>query len=770
MNSWTTLKEERDRNIRWVNDRLFDLDFPMLYLGDEMNTFHFDWDSTIEKGTIDEIPRILFLNLGSYKRTLDASALLMFYDELHTLKPSWIVERSLCPASANDLKIMRADSIRPFAVESKMSAECFDVVCMSMNFFWNTVSIPWFLFESKLNVFSKNRAEDEPFIILGGAAVYNPAPYMNFCDIIFFGEGEDVLPGLLSMIVEKKRLGLSREEILLLAAQTYDCLYVPRFYEERFNGSGTYEGTFPLRGDVPKQISFYRIKDLDCSFVSTKPPLSFASPVTMTSLQEISKSCEGKCSFCAPCFTSLPFRVRSAELVRKYRQEAAFMTGNYASVLVSFNSVSHPQINRIIHDIGEDSCGPVRSLTFRADTYENNPEYFCFLASSDSSRAVFGIEGASQRLRDVVSKNLSEEQILNTMREICHLGISCVKFMMISGLPGETQEDLDELVELIKKINVIFKEETLPGLSRPKLLITWTPLTVYPHSPLQWAGINRRLKADYSSLTARLNELNCYACETSITSDSLFSQLILRGDSRLEGFLLKLAKEGLLRHDEPYPDEVFDSLEHYLAGKGLPQADEWFREYSFEDPLPWDIIKSPASKKYLWKRYQMMRAESPLNDDLCTRSCSGCGGCTKEDRDNLKEIAKLRKQDAKISLSHVMAKEKHTPAQHVLMEFAYDRPHSFVFPGYWDCEICRALNLSGIKYDPASVRTIGSEQYAGISGSGANLTCISLDERIRLSDLEKRISENALNFHITSLKEIEAPLRITAISYCYKLP
>ncbi len=770
MKTWSSIFEERDRNRNWVNDRLFDLDYPMLYLGDEMNTYHFDWDKAIEKGAIDDIPRILLLNLSSFRLTLDAPALLMFYDELHTMRPSWIVERSLCPASSNDLEIMRRDNIRPFSVESKMPAECFDVICMSMNIYWNTASIPWYLYESRIPVFSKERSEEDPIIILGGAALYNPAPIMNFCDIFFFGEGEEVLPELLSLIVEGKRKGLSREDILLEAIRTWDCLYAPRFYEERFTDEGTYEGTWPLRPDVPKQISYYRVKDLDRSFVCTKPPFSFGSPVIYSSFQEISKSCEGKCSFCAPCFVTLPFRARSAELVKKYRREATYFSGNYASVLVSFNSVSHPEINQIIHDIGEDSFGPVRSLTFRADTYETNPEYFCFLASSDNSRAVFGIEGSSQRLRNLVSKNLTEDQILSTMREICRFGISSVKFMMISNLPGETQKDLDELVDLVKKVMAIFEQETLPGLSRPKLLISWTPLTVYPHSPLQWAGINRSFDVDYPSLIEELKALGCYASETVITSDSLIHQLMQRGDSRLQGFLLKLAKEGKLRHDDPYPDEVLDSLEDFLSKNDLPSLDEWFRELSYADPLPWDIIKSPASKEYLWKRFEMMKSEKPENDAVCTKACSGCGGCNTEDNVRLKEISTLRSQDAKIDLKHIAPKKDQAPVQHVLMEFEYDLPHSFVFPGYWNCEIRRALNLSGIKYDIHSVSTTGSDQYTGISGAGLNVTCISLFSRIETDELKRRISEHALNFKIRSIKEIEAPVRVTSVSYCYPLP
>ena len=370
----------------------------------------------------------------------------------------------------------------------------------------------------------------------------------------------------------------------------------------------------------------------------------------------------------------------------------------------------------------------------------------------------------------MVSKNLTEDQILSTMREICRFGISSVKFMMISNLPGETQEDLDELVDLVKKVMAIFEQETLPGLSRPKLLISWTPLTVYPHSPLQWAGINRSFDIDYTALIEELKALGCYASETVITSDSLIHQLMQRGDSRLQGFLLKLAKEGKLRHDDPYPDEVLDSLEDYLSKNNLPSLDEWFRELSYADPLPWDIIRSPASKEYLWKRFEMMKSEKPENDAVCTKACSGCGGCDTEDKVRLKEISTLRSQDAKIDLKHIAPKKDQAPVQHVLMEFEYDLPHSFVFPGYWNCEIRRALNLSGIKYDIQSVSTTGSDRYSGISGAGLNVTCISLFERIEPSELKRRISEHALNFKIRSIKEIDSPVRVSSVSYCYLLP
>ena len=172
----------------------------------------------------------------------------------------------------------------------------------------------------------------------------------------------------------------------------------------------------------------------------------------------------------------------------------------------------------------------------------------------------------------------------------------------------------------------------------------------------------------------------------------------------------------------------------------------------------------------LHKGWKMEKAAPPQNDAVCTKSCSGCDGCDTEDKVRLKEISTLRSQDAKIDLKHIAPKKDQAPVQHVLMEFEYDLPHSFVFPGYWNCEIRRALNLSGIKYDIQSVSTTGSDRYSGISGAGLNVTCISLFERIEPSELKRRISEHALNFKIRSIKEIDSPVRVSSVSYCYPLP
>ena len=768
--SWTQRLRERDRNRRWTENRLLDLDYPGLYLGDELNTFHFDWDRAVREETIDGTWRIALINLIASQYTFAAPAVMLFYEQLHACDPDWVVERSLCPPSENDQNLMKEDGIRPFAVESKMPLEAFDAVCLSMDLSNSGAAVPWLLLESGIPICSTEREQKDPFVIMGGSALVNPEPYRAFCDILFLGEGEELLPQLLRLLRDGRRKGLPRDEILLDAARQWDCVYVPRFYEERYDRDGRFAGTFPLRKDIPDRLRFYRVKDLDRVFLSSRPFLNFCTNAADTSHYEISRGCEGKCSFCMGGFTSLPFRPRSAALIRENTRKIIRETGNTFFTPVSFNSVSHPEINQIVRDLSGTLGDKIRFASLRMDGFHNNPELCCFISMQKRGRIAFGVEGASQRLRDLVSKNLSEEQILDTMREVCRRRYGIVKFMMICNLPTETEADLDELYELAVKIRDIFEQESLPGERIPRLLITWTSLIVSPHTPLQWARVNRSLPSAYAEFTERIRKLGFRTYTPEITADDLITQLFLRGDGRLSGLLRFLAEEGHLRHNDPYGEEVYEKTIRFLKENGLPSLEEWFREYDIEDPLPWDIVASPASKDYLYRRYLAMKQARPTSDPICSEGCSGCGACDAQHQRLLQGLPALRKADWRINLHHPVRGTAFRPVQFVLLEFTFDCMHAVVIPSYWDCEIRRALFHTGILFDPDSVECFGSREYADHAAAGPNVTNISLGEKVDPEQLKRRIADYAVNFRVRSVRETDKPLRAVTASYRMHLP
>ena len=767
---WTKRIKERDINRKWLEDNIFDLEFAGLYLGDEMNTFHFDWDSAVREGRIDKTWRVVIANLVSSYFSLSAPAVALFYQQLHEYFPEWVIERSFCPPTGFDKELMEKDGIRPFAAESGMPLEAFDVMCLSIDLSGSYAAVPWIIMKSGIPLYSKDRGGDDSFVILGGSALVNPGPYAPFCDILFMGEGEEILPQLLSMMEKGRRQGLSREEILLAAAKKWDCLYVPGFYEERYDERSRFAGTFPLRDDVPERIHFSRVHDLDEVFVITKPYLNFSVYHIYNDHYEISRGCEGKCAFCMGGFTSLPYRSRSAELVKQTMDTIIHETGNIAVTPVSFNSVSHPEINRIVRDLTDAVGEKVSLISMRMDGFLDNPELCCFISMQRKGRIAFGVEGASQRLRDLVSKNLTEEQILGAMREVCRSGYSLIKFMMICNLPSESKEDLDELYGLAVKIRRIFEEETPPGGRLPRILFSWNSLKVSPFTPLQWAGVRQEKKAMFDDFAGKVRELGFTSVVHENTADDRMTNLILRGDGRLSALLEYMAGRGDLRHREPYSDEVYDRAVKFLDDMHLPPVEEWFREYGIDEVLPWDIVEGPASKEYLKRRYAAMMQKKPASEPICTESCSGCGACDSRQREKLRSMPDRRIRDRRIDLHHPVRKEKPEHVQHIQMRFSYDRMHSVVIPSYWDCEIRRALFKAGVSFDPDSVECFGSKDHGKQISEGFNVTNISLCSRYDVLQLKKLIEEHAVNFRVDSVTETDRPLRITSVTYRIRMP
>ena len=767
---WEARLAQRDRNLRWLKERLFEMDYPALYLGDEMNTFHFDWDRAIREKRMDQTFRILLANMAASGDTFSAPAIPLFYELLHDYDPDWVIERSLCPPAKRNRELMKADGISPFAVESKMPLTAFDCICLSLGLSSSVVSVPWILLESDIPVYYRDRSEDDPFIILGGSVLVNPGPFQPMCDILFFGEGEEILPELLKLLAEGRKKGLSREDILLRAAKRWDCLYVPRFYEERYHEDGTFAGTHPLHPEVPKRIQFSRIHDLDKSFVSTRPFLDFSNNVRINSHYEISRGCEGKCSFCMHGFTTLPFRPRSAERVAQILDQITKNTGNLFVSPVSFNLVSHPEINRIIRDIIDNQGERVRLFSMRMDGFAANPELCCFISMQERGRIVFGVEGASERLRNLVSKNLSEEQILDTMRMVSKNGYRNVKLMLICGFPTEGAEDLEELYQLAVKIRGIFEEEKLPEEKIPRLLISWTVLQVTPHTPLQWAAASERLSEAYEEFAVKIRNLGFRTYVPEINPKNRMIQLFLRGDSRIASLLVYLAEEGCLCYGDSYEQEVLDRTIGFLSAAGLPPLSEWFREYGTDEALPWDIIESPASREYLLKRYQSIKEKMPVSDPVCSSGCSGCGGCGSEQKKMLRELPAKREEDRRIELQHPVKRNAAAPVQYILLEYDYDWLHSVVSTSYWDSEIRRALFQAEVSFVPESVESLGSQLSIEHTAGGSNVTNIALGSRYDLKELKQRIEDHAVNFHIREIREIPHPLRIREVTFSMQLP
>lgn len=777
--------EQKEKFETWFQDNYFRLNTPSLFLGDEMNTVHFDWKKAYEEGTLGDHFRIALIDVNATSYAACSPAVRLFYQELHEYDDSWIVERVFAPASNGDAAVLKESGVCPVASESHIPVSAFDVLCCSQQMIGEEVNLIGMLIDADIPVRSLERKEADPVIIRGGAASYNPTVIKDVCDLFFIGEGEDILPLLLSMIEEGRKAGQTREKIILKAAQTWDCLWAPRFYQQRFFDNGELTGMFRLRDDVPEKIRYAYVQDMDKSFIPTKPIGIYNFESRITDGVEITKGCEGQCCFCVSGFTYLPFRVRSAKRVLEAMREWLYHRGSASTKLTSFCSASYPQLNTLIRSVYSEEGEyyleglpkKVEAISMRLDTVNENTNFCSFLKKTGKKRIVFGVEGISQRLRQTVSKNYTEEQILDTVRMLVRDGYKIVKFMFIAGLPGENEEDWEELLELTAKMMEICQEEGRTGENAPRFLYTWTPIKIFPFTPFQWLAAKVCREIVPKIFRARLEEMGIMLGLEELKigpHDFLLTQFLLRGDSRIQEMLIAMAKEGI-RHHGIYGNDAVEYVRTWLKESHLPDIEAWLGAKAFETVFPWDFIDYGPTKEYLWKRFQKACQQEPQDSPRCLTRCSGCGACSPEHQKKMEEYRRLKKKDIKIELDGLPGisaadRGKEGSLFHAVLDFTVDELHSVVKGFYWETELSRALNYAGISYDRSTLKALKPYYDPYDWAIGMNSITAAFTEKLPDDELIERINKHTVHMQIIGIRWMEGPVRPQAMSYQIPCP
>lgn len=778
--NWKWMFEQKELFEKWFRDNYFRLYVPSLFLGDEMNTVHFDWEKAYAEGTLEEHFRVALIDVNATPYAACSPAVRLFYQELHEYDDSWIVERIFAPATAGDAEILKESGAWPAASESHMPPGAFDVLCFSQQMIGEEVNLIGMLIDADIPVKSSERKKEDPIIIRGGASSFNPSVIMDVCDLFFLGEGEEILPELLSAIEKGRKADLSREEILLSAVQTWDCLWAPRFYEQRFSEDGELTGMCRLRDDVPEKIRYAFVRDLDECFILTKPIGVYNYPSRISNGVEITRGCEGQCGFCVSGFTYLPFRARSVKRVLGAAKEWLYHSGAPSTILASFCATSYPWLNTLIRTFysreGQDFLAglprKIETMSLRMDTVNENVEFCSFLNKTGNHRIVFGVEGVSQRLRQVVSKNYTEEQILDTVRMVVRDGYKVIKFMFIAGLPGESREDWDELVELTRKIMEICREEGRTGESSPLFIYSWTPLKIFPFTPFQWLAPKVCREILPECIRERLEEMGVKIGFEDLEGeapDFLLTQFLLRGDSRIQEMLIAMAEEGL-RHHGFYDSSAVEYVRRWLKENHLPDLEGWLGEKNYETVFPWDFIDNGAAKEYLWKRFQKACRQVPEDSPRCLTGCSGCGACSPEHRKRMEEYRRIKKKDVGVKLDGLPAapaadRAEIAPLFHAVLDFTFDELHSVIKGFYWEAELSRALNYAGIAYDRSTLKALKPFQERYDWAIGMNSITVAFAEKLPDRELIERINEHTAHMRVFGIRWMEGPVQAAAMQY-----
>lgn len=535
-------------------------------------------------------------------------------------------ERILCDrtyAPANDFaEILSKNSLPLYSSDNFIPLNEFDILAVSLTY---ELSYPTMLkmFEmGKISIHSKDRGENEPIIIGGGSCAYSPEPLWEFIDVFNIGDGEKSLPLIYEKVLELKDLGYKRQDIISELSKI-DGVYVPSLY----NVEGVFKCPKPISGApnfVNKQNVDFSDEDFPVSF-----PVPLSPSVHDRVVVEIRRGCGRMCRFCQSCFVNLPVRERTASSVEKLVEESLNNTGYDEYSLLSLSSNDYNGIIPLIGCMTSKFAQKGISVSLpsqRADKF--SLELAQIVQTVRKGTITIAIEAGSQRLRDVVNKNLNEEQIFSSILSAYEAGWNTVKIYLMIGLPTETYEDLDETVELLRRIkwraNNLRKEKNIN-----KLLNITATVSIFvpkPFTPFQWYGQNslEEIKAKTKYLQDKIKTVKGVRLNFHNAFLSRIEAVFTRGDRNLSKFIYQTYKNG------SYLDAWHENFNEDIWIKSAIETNIDFKEYStriipLDDELPWDFIKTGVSKDFLKNEYK-----ASLNNDLhsaCDEKCVNCGAC-----------------------------------------------------------------------------------------------------------------------------------------------
>ena len=525
--------------------------------------------------------------------------------------------------------IMREQKIPLFAVESQDPIKKFDFLGITIQYEMCYTNILQVLELSQIPLHAEDRTEEDPIVIGGGPCTYNPEPIAPFFDLFYMGEGEVVYFDLIDRYKEIKARGGSRKEFLEQAAQIPG-IYVPGFYDVTYKKDGTIEAMTPNNPHAPQTVSKQLVMDMSDTWYPEKPVVPYLRATQDRVVLEIMRGCIRGCRFCQAGMVYRPVRERSLEELKRLARTMLKSTGHEEISLSSLSSSDYTKLEGIVNFLIDEFDGKgvnVSLPSLRIDAF--SLDVMSKVQDVKKSSLTFAPEAGSQRLRNVINKGLTEENILNGSAEAFKGGWNRVKLYFMLGLPTETVEDMQGIAELSEKVAEVYYDTVPKEQRHGKVQVTASTsfFVPKPFTPFQWAPmctkeqflerasiVNHRMKEMLNKKSLRYNWH-----EADVT---VLEGVLARGDRKVAAVIEEAYRKGA----------IYDSWSEYFNNDIWMKAFETCgvdidfyttRERSLDEVFPWDFIDAGVTKDFLKREWANAQAETVTPN--CRMRCSGCG-------------------------------------------------------------------------------------------------------------------------------------------------